>query len=132
MIPLSCFIPVIRENELILRALSEDKKPFLFSSSNLVQLLDLTPSTKTRLAMMSHIGPRLIDPKAQANQVLSLFRYAQDKAAVEEVLKARANVINSAAFKQSSTLLGPSGSTSGGRTIGAAGRGGGRGIMGRS
>ena len=53
----------------------------------------ITPSVKTRLAMISHIGPRLIDPKAKASQLIALFRYVEEKEKVEAILKARTQVV---------------------------------------
>lgn len=64
------------------------------------------------------IGPRLTDPKAKMDQFLELFRFSDEKAHVEEVLKARAAIITSTMFKSTS-------SSGGAKAMG--GRGGGRG-----
>ena len=68
--------------------------------------------------MIAMIGPRLTDPKTKTNEFLELFRFAEEKSRVEEILKARANTISSTAFKQN-TLAG----RGGGRGRGGAGRG---------
>ena len=81
-------------NEERLSFLETEKLPFLFSSLQLMTMVEtITPSVKTRLAMISHIGPRLIDPKAKASQLIALFRYVEEKEKVEAILKARTQVV---------------------------------------
>jgi hypothetical protein len=55
--------------------------------------MDLTLSVKTRIAMIQHVGPRLIDPRAKATQFVGMFRYSEEKEKVESVLKARTQAV---------------------------------------
>ena len=81
-------------NEERLSFLETEKLPFLFSSMQLMTMVEtITPSVKTRLAMIHQIGPRLIDPKAKASQFIALFRYVEEKEKVEAILKARTQVV---------------------------------------
>jgi hypothetical protein len=66
------------------------KTPYLFSSDNLIELMQITESVKTRLAIIQSVGPRLSDPKAKSEVIIGLFRYADEKKVAEDVLKARA------------------------------------------
>ena len=93
-----------RKNEEIIRSLDEAKDPFLFTSDNLIKLLEVTTSLKTKIAIIGLIGPRLLDPKAKTAYFTGLFRFVEDKNAVEEIFKARAQTIQSTAFSRSDTL----------------------------
>ena len=42
--------------------------PFLFTSAQLTVLLEITPSVKTRLAMIMMLGPRLTDPRTKVER----------------------------------------------------------------
>lgn len=98
--------------------LETQKAPYLFNSDSLFKILDTTTSIRTKLAIIDMIGPRLTDPKAKMDQFLDLFRFSDEKAHVEEVLKARAAILTSSMFKNTNN-------SAGGKTMG--GRGGGRG-----
>ena len=74
--------------------------PYLFTSAQLAEIIAITPSIKTRLAMISMIGPRLTDPRAKVDFFLGLFRFSEEKEKVQEVLKARTHVISSNLFRQ--------------------------------
>ena len=89
-----------RMNDLRLQYLEDEKTPYLFSSSQLVEILDITPSVKTRISMIQIIGPRLIDPRSKVDHFLGLFRFSEEKEKVQEVLKARTHVLSSNLFKQ--------------------------------
>lgn len=89
---------VDRDNELRLSILEEKKQPYLFSSSHLVQLTDLTPSLKTRLAMICTIAPRLVDPASKSAMLKEMFRFNCDKEKIDEVLQERTRTIQSARF----------------------------------
>lgn len=91
--------------------------PFLFTSENLIRLLDTTDSVKTKLEIVAKISQRLIDPKDKAEQLLGLFRYMEDKKRVEDCLKARIQTINSKLFKRTlaSSALGSGARGRGGR-----------------
>ena len=67
--------------------------------------MNITPSVKTRLAMVVMIGPRLIDPRAKVDYFLELFRFSEEKEKVQEVLKARTQFISANAYRQSPKSL---------------------------
>ena len=85
------------------------------------------------------IGPRLTDPRSKTDEFIQIFRYAEDKAKVEEILKARQQSLASSMFKVGTTSGGGRGETAAGRggrgsglTVVRPGRGspaGGRGIV---
>lgn len=102
-------------NSLLLEKLETDKQPFLFQSSDLIKLLDITTSIKTKIGIVGAIGPRLLDPRSQMDHIVGMFRYAEEKNQVEDIFKARIQHLNASIFKKSA--LTPPG----------AGRGGGRG-----
>ena len=112
-------------NDYLLECLDEQKNPFLFTSNDLLKLIhdDVVTSIRTKLIMMALIGPRLSDPKAKMEEFLNQFRFADEKSKVEEILKARASTLASAAFKQTtpSTIMGGRGGRGGGRGLGLAG-----------
>ncbi len=64
------------------------------------------------------IGPRLTDPRSKTDEFIQIFRYAEDKTKVEEILKARQQTLASSMFKVSSAGGGS------GRGEAVAGRGG--------
>lgn len=96
-------------NEDRLNLLDVEKIPYLFSSSHLAELLEITPSVKTRLSMILMLGPRLTDPKAKVDYFLNLFRFSEEKEKVQVVLKARTTVLASLLFRQSGLNLSPVG-----------------------
>lgn len=110
---------IFRENNALLLELDEAKTPYLFTSENLLRLIDVTTSIRTQLTIISMIGPRLVDPRAKTSELLNLFRFAEEKAKVEEVLKARATALAVTIFKNS-----PATTPVGGRGAGRGGRGG--------
>jgi hypothetical protein len=111
------------DNESRLSHVESIKKPFLFSSEQMLLICEITPSIKTKLAFIAQLGPRLTDPKAKHNAVLDIFQYAEQKQEVEAVLKARSQHILSTSSPAGSGL-GMIMSGRGGRGRGAgAGRG---------
>ena len=64
-------------NEEIIFNIEREKIPYLFTSDQLMALIETTLSVKTRLAMVTHLGPRLVDPKAKANQFIQVWEVAQ-------------------------------------------------------
>lgn len=96
----SIFADNDRMNDLRLQYLEDEKTPYLFSSSQLIEILDITPSVKTRISMIQILGPRLIDPRSKVDHFLGLFRFSEEKEKVQEVLKARTHVLSSNLFKQ--------------------------------
>lgn len=85
-------------NEERIRCLEQDKKSYLFTSLDLLKILDVTPSVKTRIFMIKLIGPRLTDPKSKANTILGLFRFAEEKRVVEEALKIRSKALENGKY----------------------------------
>jgi len=110
-----------------LDTLEQLKGPYLFCSDDLLQIVEVTTSLKTRIEMITIIGPRLTDPSAKVSAFTDMFRFAEDKKSVEEVLKARMQAINSAKFTNNTvaSALRP-GSGRGGRGLTMVPAGGGR------
>jgi len=77
-----------------------EKEPYLFTSLQLEEIVNTTASLKTRLSIISLLGPRLIDPNGRIAVFTDMFRFADDKRAVEEVLKNRANMLSRSQFVQ--------------------------------
>lgn len=116
----------IEDNAELLLNIELLKLPYLFASTNLLKILEVTPSVKTRLSIISAIGPRLSDPTAKSDELVGLFRYSHDQASVTEVLKQRQHTLQASKFKQTSTLSRPSSSSVMAARGGGAGRGAGR------
>ena len=112
------------DNECRIHLLSERKIQFLFTSKNLIELLNITPSVKTRIQFVKEVGPRLIDPKSLSVTIIDMFRYSEEKRKVEMVLKSRAQVL----AKQVAYSQGVAGNSNGNcGVVGGRGRGAGRG-----
>lgn len=94
-----------RLNDDRLKILEEEKLPYLFNSSQLAEILEITASIKTRLAFIVMLGPRLIDPRAKVDHFFGLFRFSEEKEKVQEVLKARSDALNANLFRQPSLIL---------------------------
>lgn len=103
---LKCLISLLQElredNAQLLNVLSEEKIPYLFRSKDLSRLVCTTESLKTKINIIAIVGPRLSDPRAQSDSLIGLFKYAKHKDQVKEILKARAQIINSAMFNKAS------------------------------
>lgn len=91
-------------NAELLRTLEMEKSPYLFSSAQLIRLLETTDSVKTKLEIISKVSPRLLDPKSKAEELSGLFRFVEDKKRVEDCLKARIHTLNSTIFKRETSL----------------------------
>lgn len=104
-----------RSNEDLLKFLDEAKNPYLFTSDGLAQLVEVTTSIKTKIAIIQMIGPRLTDPKTRLTYFTGLFRYMEEKTVVEEVLKARAHVLTTTLFSRRGGIQSFSGRTNVGR-----------------
>eukprot|EP00599_Poterioochromonas_sp_BG-1_P008089 CAMPEP_0173145132 /NCGR_PEP_ID=MMETSP1105-20130129/7628_1 /TAXON_ID=2985 /ORGANISM="Ochromonas sp., Strain BG-1" /LENGTH=217 /DNA_ID=CAMNT_0014058909 /DNA_START=285 /DNA_END=938 /DNA_ORIENTATION=- len=87
-------------------------------------MIEVTTSIRTKIGIISLVGPRLIDPKAKIPYFTGLFRYSEEKAAVEEVLKARVHVLTTALFTRRDGIRSFGGRGSGGRHPLEGGRGG--------
>lgn len=97
------------------------KQPYLFASSQLLVLCNLTTSLKTRLEFIKQLGPRLVDPTAMTGTFDGMFRFVEEKMQVEQVLKDRNATISKTQFtnvRRNSNLLASRGGRGGG-----AGRG---------
>lgn len=61
----------LETNEERLDILEEEKSPFLFSSDDLIKLVnEVTPSVKTRISIISIVAPRLTDPRAKMQEIV--------------------------------------------------------------
>lgn len=120
-------LSAIDKNEEIIRIVDEERTPYIFSSDNLIKLLEVTTSLKTKIAIIGLIGPRLMDPKEKTGYFTGLFRFVEDKNTVEEILKTRAQTLHSSTFSRSEGLK-QRGSISGrgNATANRSGRGSGR------
>jgi hypothetical protein len=118
-----------RDNETRIAVLNIQKVPYLFTSADLLQILAITASVKTRITFIKMIGPRLTDPKAKSAEIIGMFRYSEEKRQVEDVLKARAQTVSTTAFsvKPAGGVLAGGGRGAGRGGRGPAGRGAGRG-----
>jgi Domain of unknown function (DUF4476) len=74
--------------------------PYLFTSDILLRILDLTPSIKTKLIMIEMIGHRLVDPKEKMDVLVDMFRFAEEKEKVSDILKARVHILNGLMFNR--------------------------------
>jgi len=74
------------------------KTPYLFSSAHLIKVCELTPSIKTKIEMIKMLGPRLVDPTAESGTLLDMFRFSEEKAVVEKVLKDRNLALSNVKF----------------------------------
>lgn len=88
------------ENEDRLILLETLKEPYLFTSSNLEKIVNITVSLKTRMSMIGLIGPRLTDPNAKITIFTDMYRFSEDKKSVEDILKTRTNTLNASQFKR--------------------------------
>lgn len=88
----------------MLSRLDESKNKYIFDSISLIKLLDSTSSLKTKLKIVSMISPRLIDPNSKTEEILSLFRFSEDKKYVENALKDRAKNMNVSQFTKPSSV----------------------------
>ncbi len=93
----------------------------MFTCADLIRLLNVTTSIKTKIAIVNGIAPRLSDPKAGLEQVTNLFRFAEEKSIVEDAFKSRIQTLTGAAFSRGG-MLSPAGGRGAGRGKGA-GRG---------
>lgn len=93
-------VMLYRENDEIVLTLESEKVSFLFTSANMLRLLQITESIKTKIRIIEQIGPRLVDPASKSGEVLGLFRFAEDKHRVEEILKARTGALNSSVYRK--------------------------------
>ena len=108
-------LTLAESNEERLSILEQEKSQYLFTSTQLIALVEITPSIKTRLSIITMIGPRLTDPRAKVNEFMGMFRYSEEKERVQEVLKARTQVLASSLFKPSglsAAIVGTSTTTS--------------------
>lgn len=89
-----------RDNNEKLSILRISKAPHLFTSGNLIEFVETTPSLKTKIGMICMLAPRLIDPRSKSDYFTGLFRFTEQKDIVEAALKSRMYTINSAIFSK--------------------------------
>lgn len=68
-------------------------------SSDLLKILEITTSLRVKLAIITLIAPRLIDPRESLDLVLQMFRFSEDKFKVEEAYKHRIQILNAISCK---------------------------------
>lgn len=105
-------------NEERISKLETLKVPYLFSSTQLMELCQLTTSLKTRIEFIKQIGPRLVDPTAKTADFIGMFRFAEEKTQVEQVLKSRSSALGISQLtnvRRSSNILASRGGRGGGR-----------------
>ena len=105
----------------------------MFTCDQLLQIMNTTPSKKTKLAFVDILVPRITNPK-DSGKILNEFPYANEKSQVKELLAARAKQIQRDVSvlsppKPDNGVEGGRGSRGGrhGGRGGRGGRGGGRG-----
>ena len=92
-------LKAITSNEERIFHVEDVKDPFLFSSADLLRIVEgVTPSVKTRVSFISLLGPRLTNPREEMDTLVGLFRFAEEKSIVENVLRTRANTLNANIF----------------------------------
>ena len=80
-----------RHNQERIDDLEKEREEYMFTVDQLCQLMDTTPSVKTKLAFVDLLAPRILNPK-DASKVSEVFPYATEKATVKDLLSARATV----------------------------------------
>ena len=68
-----------RSNTKRIDGLETEREEFMFNCSQLLQIMNTTPSKKTKLAFVDILAPRLTNPK-DSSEILSEFPYASEKA----------------------------------------------------
>ena len=121
-------ILTIEDNKNRISYLDKEKDKYLFNSDQLMELMQVTESVKTRIAFIGCICPRLTNPNSRTNDFTDLFSFKDDKSKIEELFKTRADTLKSSQFTAPGGASALS-SSAGGR--GAGGRGAGRGGAGR-
>lgn len=91
------------DNMARIQYLIDNKLPHLFTSDQLIDLISTVQSVKTKVSVVTLIGPRLVDPTARHSELLDLFRFSEEKEKVENVLKKRAMVIGAQRYSVSRT-----------------------------
>ena len=77
--------------------------PFLFTSADLIAILDCVTSLKTKLIIIENLAQRLTDPKKNQTEFIEMFRFVTDREKVESILKARAQQLGSGMFRRTDT-----------------------------
>lgn len=80
---------VCKNNDHIVETLTSLSMKYLFRSDQLILVLNITPSVVTWLRVMEIMCPRLVDPKVNADEILGKFRFSEDRARAEELLRDR-------------------------------------------
>jgi hypothetical protein len=87
--------------------LEAEREPYLFNAEVLLQLMSVTESMRTKLAFVTLLGPRLVDPRAKSNEIVDCFSYTEEREKVSEILKTRTHNLNSAIFSRGANLITP-------------------------
>jgi hypothetical protein len=91
---------LFRDNKDVLHHIETSKTPFLYASADLLAILNCVTSQKTKLAIIEHLAPRLVDPKKHQPELLEIFRFVNEKEKVESLLKARSQTISASVFRR--------------------------------
>ena len=91
------------ENEKVISILEKEKTPFLFCSKDLRALIELTESSKTKMAMIQIIATRLTDPLEAKEELNNIFKYAEDKEKVADAMRQRHRSLHNSQFTTSPT-----------------------------
>lgn len=121
-----CYVSTNRcrdDNAAVLEHLDSEKTAFLFSCDNLLAMMELTTSIKTKLSMVTMIAPRITDPRAKSTEIANCFRFVNEKTVVEDVLKARAQTLQGSVFRRTGSFGGAGGMGGRGGSLATTGRG---------
>ena len=81
--------------------IEEIKNHYYFESETILEILQSILSVKTKLAILTALGPRIVDPRPYTQEFIDIFRYAEDKEKVEVIIKARSHALSGTLFTTS-------------------------------
>ena len=84
-----------------MEVIEEIKNHYYFESETVLQILHSILSVKTKLAILTALGPRIVDPRPYTQEFIDIFRYAEDKEKVEVIIKARSHALSGTLFTTS-------------------------------
>lgn len=91
-----------KSQENLVASLDERIKPYLLRSGQLMKLLTLSTSKKSKLALINILVPRLVDPKSQAEYFRGLFTFTTDQQIVDVLIRNRIDEIKLSRYASSS------------------------------
>lgn len=93
-------LKAFEDNADVINHIDAVKVSFLFTSADLIAILDCVTSLKTKLVIIESLAPRLTDPKKNQTELIEMFRFVTDREKVESILKARAQQLGSGMFRR--------------------------------